>query len=44
MRKYHIYIQHIKIISFNLWNETTTYKWLLWEYLGSVSGPKDLYT
>ena len=44
MRKYHIYIQHIKIISFNYWNETTTYKWLPWEYLGYVSGTKDLYT
>jgi hypothetical protein len=44
MRKYHIYIQYIKIISFNLWNEMTTYKWLPWEYLGYVSGTKDLYT
>lgn len=42
MRRYHIYIQRTKVVEYHC--EWAKYKWLPWEYLGYLTGTKEVYT
>lgn len=42
MREYHIYMQRTKVVEYHC--EWAKYKWLPWEYLGYLTGTKEVYT
>ena len=42
MRRYHIYKQRTKVVEYHC--EWAKYKWLPWEYLGYLTGTKEVYT
>ena len=41
MREYYIYMQRTKVIEYHC--EWARYKWLPWEYLGYLTGTKEVY-
>lgn len=41
MRKYHIYMQRTKCVEAHF--KYITYRWLPWEYIGCITGTKELY-